>query len=74
MAKMGSIEIEVRPTISFESAKGCVTLLNMFLESNDEYVLDRAIKDSSGKLEWRLNKKRDKPMCSFEEMIYGREE
>ena len=69
MAKVGSIEIEVRPTISLESAKGCVTLLNMFLESNDEYMLERATEWG-----WRLSKKKPtEPMCSFEEMVYGRE-
>lgn len=39
MAGIGSIEIEVRPTVSLESAAACVVMLNLFLEANDGYRL-----------------------------------
>lgn len=40
MAKVGHIEVEVKPTITLESAAACTVMLNMFLEDNDEYALE----------------------------------
>lgn len=40
MAKVGHIEVEVKPTITLESAVACTVMLNMFLDDNDEYALE----------------------------------
>ena len=39
MAKVGSITVEVRPTVTLESAVACVMMLNLFLDGNDDYDL-----------------------------------
>lgn len=39
MAKVGSITVEVRPTVTLESAAACVTMLNLFLDGNEDYDL-----------------------------------
>ena len=39
MAKVGHIEVEVRPTVTLESAVACVMMLNLFLDGNDDYDL-----------------------------------
>lgn len=39
MANVGSIAVEVRPTVTLESAVACVTMLNLFLDDNEEYRL-----------------------------------
>lgn len=39
MAKVGSITVEVRPTVTLESAAACVMMLNLFLDGNDDYDL-----------------------------------
>lgn len=39
--KIGSIEIEVKPTVTLESAYACLYMLNMFLVEHDEYSLSR---------------------------------
>ena len=39
MAKVDHIEIEVRPTVTLESAVACVMMLNLFLDGNDDYDL-----------------------------------
>ena len=39
MANIGHIEVEVRPTVTFESAEACVMMLNLFLKDNDDYDL-----------------------------------
>lgn len=40
MANIGNIEIEIKPTVTLESAAACTVLLNLFLEDNDEYALE----------------------------------
>lgn len=40
MAKVGHIAVEVRPTVTLESAVACVMMLNLFLAENDEYRLE----------------------------------
>lgn len=40
MAKVGSITVEVRPTVTLESAEACVMMLNLFLADNDDYRLE----------------------------------
>lgn len=40
MAKVGHIEVEVRPTVTLESAVACVMMLNLFLDGNDDYRLE----------------------------------
>lgn len=40
MAKVGSITVEVRPTVTLESAVACVMMLNLFLADNDDYRLE----------------------------------
>ncbi len=37
---VGSIVVEVRPTVTLESAVACVTMLNLFLDDNEEYRLE----------------------------------
>jgi hypothetical protein len=39
MAKVGHIEVEVKPTVTLESAAACVMMLNLFLDGNDDYGL-----------------------------------
>lgn len=48
MAKVGHIEVEVRPTVTLESAVACVMMLNMFLADNEGYRL--SLKDGK----WHL--------------------
>lgn len=57
MAKVGSITVEVKPTVTLESAVACVMMLNMFLEDNEEYRL--AIENDGDKARWVLT---DKPV------------
>ena len=40
MAKVGSITVEVRPTVTLESAYACVMMLNLFLEDNEDCRLE----------------------------------
>ena len=51
MAKVGSITVEVRPTVTLESAAACVMMLNLFFAENDGYRL----KKSEDK-KWHLHK------------------
>lgn len=46
--KVGSITVEVRPTVTLESAVACVMMLNLFLAENEDYRL--AIEDGK----WHL--------------------
>jgi len=39
MAKVGRITVEVRPTVTLESAEACVMMLNLFLDENEDYDL-----------------------------------
>ena len=39
MAKVGHIEVEVKPTVTLESAAACVMMLNLFLDGNEGYDL-----------------------------------
>ena len=39
MAKAGHVEVEVRPTVTLESAAACVMMLNLFLDGNEDYGL-----------------------------------
>lgn len=48
----GSITIEVKPTVTLESAAACVYMLNMFLEDNPDYTLAPAL--GSHSLKWKL--------------------
>lgn len=38
--KVGSITVEVKPTVTLESAVACVMMLNMFFADNEEYRLE----------------------------------
>ena len=40
MAKVGCIEVEVKPTVTLESAVACVMMLNLFLKDNEDYRLE----------------------------------
>ena len=40
MANVGNITVEVRPTVTLESACACVMMLNLFLADNDDYRLE----------------------------------
>lgn len=39
MAKVESIAVEFRPTVTLESAVACVVMLNLFLDENEGYRL-----------------------------------
>ena len=52
MANIGHIEIEVKPTVTFESAVACVFMLNLFLGDNDEY--DLVCVDRGDGFKWEL--------------------
>lgn len=39
MANVGSIAVEVKPTVTLESAAACVMMLNLFLDENEDYRL-----------------------------------
>ena len=62
MAKVGSITIDVKPTVTLESAVACVVMLNMFLEDNEDYRLEL---DDDGK--WHLT---DEPLVPATGGIY----
>lgn len=57
MAKIDSVNIEIKPTVSLESAVACVMMLNLFLDDNDEYRL--TLKNDGDKVRWALT---DKPV------------
>ncbi len=40
MAKVWHITVEVRPTVTLESAVACVMMLNLFLAENEYYRLE----------------------------------
>ena len=54
MASIGHIEVEVKPTVTLESAVACVMMLNLFLADDDTYRLEVG---DDGK--WRLT---DEPL------------
>lgn len=41
MANVGKVTIEVRPTVTLESAAACVMMLNLFFADNEGYRLAR---------------------------------
>ncbi len=61
MAKVGSITVEIKPTVTLESAVACVIMLNLFLAENEEYRLKLA----DGK--WHLT---DEPLVPTSGGIY----
>ena len=60
--KVGSITVEVRPTVTLESAEACVMMLNLFLADDDTYRLEVG---DDGK--WHLT---DKPFVPAAGGIY----
>ena len=40
MASIGSITVEVKPTVTLESAVACVMMLNLFLADNEDFRLE----------------------------------
>lgn len=62
MAKVGSINIEIRPTVTLESAVACVMMLNLFLDENEDCRLEVG---DDGK--WHLT---DKPFAPATGSIY----
>ena len=44
--KVGSITVEVKPTVTLESACACVMMLNLFLADNEGYRLEISQEDS----------------------------
>lgn len=52
MAKIGHIEVEVRPTVTLESAAACVMMLNLFLDDNEDY--DLVCVNRSDGFKWEL--------------------
>lgn len=39
MANVGKVTLEIKPTVTLESAVACVMMLNMFLDDNEGYRL-----------------------------------
>ena len=64
MAKVGHIAVEVRPTVTLESAAACVMMLNLFLDGNEEYDLVRVNRGDGWK--WELT---DEPKPDLSKMI-----
>lgn len=58
--KVGSVTVEVRPTVTLESAVACVMMLNLFLAENEEYRLELAENDAHDGVEWHLT---DEPLA-----------
>jgi len=52
MANVGHITVEVRPTVTLESAEACVMMLNLFLDGNEDY--DLVCVDRGGGYKWEL--------------------
>lgn len=48
MSGIGKVEVYVQPTVDLESAIACAMMLNLFIETNDDYAV---IQHSDGKLE-----------------------
>lgn len=40
MASLGYITVEVKPTVTLESAASCLMMLNMFLADNEGYGIE----------------------------------
>ena len=55
MAKIGSVNVEIKPTVTLESAVACVMMLNLFLEDNEDYRL--ALENDGDKARWALTDK-----------------
>lgn len=55
MAKVGSITVEVEPTVTMESAVACVMMLNLFLDDNEDYRL--TLENDGDKVRWALTSK-----------------
>lgn len=62
--KAGSLYVEVRPTVTLESAAACVMMLNLFLDGNEEYDLVRVNRGDGWK--WELT---DEPKPDLSKMI-----
>lgn len=41
MANIGKVTLNIKPTVTLESAIACVYMLNLFLEDNDEFKMNR---------------------------------
>lgn len=57
MANIGKVMLEIKPTVSLESAVACVMMLNLFLEDNEDYRL--TLENDGDKVRWALT---DKPV------------
>lgn len=64
MASIGHIEVEVKPTVTLESAAACVMMLNLFLDGNEGY--DLVCVDRGDGFKWELT---DEPRPSLAETI-----
>ena len=62
--KAGSLYVEVRPTVTLESACACVMMLNLFLADNDDY--DLVCVDKGNGFKWELT---DEPRPDLSKMI-----
>ena len=73
MADIGHIEVEVKPTVTLESAAACVMMLNLFLDGNDDY--DLVCVDKGNGFKWELTDEPrprlrvEKPSKSFAEIM-----
>lgn len=73
MAKVDSITVEVRPTVTLESAEACVMMLNLFLDGNEDY--DLVCVNRGDGYKWELTDEpkpklqTKKPSKGFAEMI-----
>lgn len=64
MANIGNVTLEIKPTVTLESAMACVMMLNLFLADNEGYRLE--ISKEDGK--WHLT---DEPLVPATGGIYS---
>lgn len=64
-----SITVEVKPTVTLESAVACVMMLNLFLDGNDDY--DLVCVNRGDGFKWELT---DEPKPGISKTVRGMNE
>lgn len=59
MAKISNITVEIKPTVSEDTALICLRLVELFLNSNSQYWLDFA-KHENGEIHLYFSQRTDK--------------
>ena len=65
MANIGNVTVEIKPTVTIESACACVMMLNLFLDDNEDYRL-ALVNDGDG-VKWTIT---DKSPMREERSVY----